>query len=148
MDKEKVINNLLDIRKLTGGADNPASEGMVNQDLFNIREIADNVNHPITEDEKDKCMQTIVDIAGKTIKELNFKPEMPVVFDDWFKLLNKPTQGEALSILYWIVFDIDVRTHEQQNLFDWIKGDNSEFIFMRRISKCIDAIKYGYEVEK
>jgi len=65
--------------------------------------------------------------------DFNFKPEMPIVFDEWFNLLNRPTQGEALSILYWIVFDIDVRTREQQNLFDWIKGDNSEFIFMRRM---------------
>lgn len=80
--------------------------------------------------------------------DFNFKPEMPVVFDEWFNLLNKPTQGEALSILYWIVFDVDVRTHEQQNLFDWIKGDGSESMFMRRISECVDAIKYGYEVEK
>jgi len=66
------------------------NKGKVLNNLMDIREIADNVNHPITEDEKDKCMQAIVDVAGETIKEVNSKPVMPKVWTDWFETYNLP----------------------------------------------------------
>lgn len=113
--------------------------------------LSNRINEVVTSEQPTSISWYKIAYASKLLQnelDFNFKPQMPVVFDNWFKLLNKPTQGEALSILYWIVFDIDVRTHEQQNLYDWIKGDCSESMFMRRVSRCVDAIKYGYEVDK
>lgn len=122
MNKEKVIGNLLDIRKLTVGADNPASEGMVNQDLFNIRKI-----------------------AIKTIDELHSKSYMPEVFDNWMKPLKEINTDvmSAVSPLDYLGMHGDKSDKNSINgkLYKWISLSPMNYV------RCLEAIIHDYEVK-
>lgn len=123
MNKEKVIGNLLDIRKLTGGADNPASEEMVNQDLFNIRKI-----------------------TSQTIDELHSKSNMPEVFDNWMNYIEESGQ-DNIELEFQLVLYMDIALDEpSENLRDWLNEKSSKS-FIEKINMCTNAILYGYEVK-
>lgn len=122
MDKEKVINNLLDIRELTDSADNPASEEMVNQDLFNIRKI-----------------------SSQTIDELHSKSYMPEVFDNWMRPLKEINTDvmSAVTQLDYLGMHGDKLDKKSVNgkLYEWICSSPMNYV------RCLEAIIHDYEVE-
>lgn len=85
-------------------------------------------------------------------KEANSKPVMPKVFDDWYKdqydrnfnILNKIIENYAR--IFWA--DFDGNDELSKNLMFWSARGNSSEDWLRKLIKGIDAIRYGYEVEK
>lgn len=82
-------------------------------------------------------------------KEVNSKPVMPKVFDEWVDYVG--TSGEEAladsfnTLLFWGLY----RDEPEENLFKWITNHSKSSLERTlRLSKCIDAIRYGYEVEK
>ncbi|PMD71484.1 hypothetical protein [Companilactobacillus nuruki] len=130
MNKAKIMDQLMDIRELTGGADVPISIETLNDDLMAIR-----------------------DISTDSIKELNVKPIMPKVFDEWYKDVIEsyggPNTRKTLAIAFNTLLTVDASIYDESELSlkDWFVESNS-IEDLDRISKCIDAIRYGYEVEK
>lgn len=123
MNKEKIMDQLMDIRELTGGADSPSID--LKRDSMVIRDISSNV-----------------------IKELNSKPVMPQVFDDWYKRsvqLKKEHPDRDIDLFYGLanVYLASFDTEESwKDIAGWLRGDIDKYLM------CIDAIRYGYEVEK
>lgn len=86
-------------------------------------------------------------------EELNSKPVMPKVFDEWYKNVIEshggPDTRKALSIVFNTLLTVESSIYDESesNLKEWlVESDSIEDL--DRISKCIDAIRYGYEVEK
>ena len=129
MNKEKIMDQLMDIRELTGGADVPTSIETLNDDLMAIR-----------------------DISTDSIKELNVKPVMPKVFDEWYKNVIEyggPDTRKALAIVFNTLLTVgsSIYDESESSLKEWlVESDSIEDL--NRISKCIEAIIHGYEVEK
>lgn len=87
-------------------------------------------------------------------KEVNSKPVMPKIFDEWHE-----EELELCSCCEDEIDDlIDLSTesympHDSNSayrLFEWINQNGQDDIKVKfgRFLKCIDAIRYGYEVEK
>lgn len=120
MDKEKMINNLLDIRKLTGIADTTASEKMIN--LFNIQRI-----------------------VSQTIDELHSRSCMPEVFDNWMRPLKEINTDvmSAVTQLDYLGMHGDKIDKNSINgkLYKWISSSPMNYV------RCLEAIIHGYEVK-
>ena len=86
-------------------------------------------------------------------EELNSKPAMPRVFDDWYKDVIESHGGtntrKTLAIAFNTLLTVDSSVYDESesSLKGWFVESNS-IEDLDRISKCIDAIRYGYEVEK
>lgn len=93
------------------------------------------------------------DVFKQTYKELNVKPVMPKVFDEWYKDVIKsyggPNTRKTLAIVFNTLLTVDASIFDESesSLKNWLIESNS-IEDLDRISKCIDAIRYGYEVEK
>jgi len=89
-------------------------------------------------------------ILEDIIKELNSKPVMPKVFDTWHKEeveIYDRIEGEVYSLI--IIYDRKTPTSNvksENELFTWL--NESWATKETKFIKCIDAIRYGYEVEK
>lgn len=87
------------------------------------------------------------------IEEVNSKPTMPKVFDDWYKDVIESHVGtntrKTLAIAFNTLLTVDSSVYDESesSLKGWFVESNS-IEDLDRISKCIDAIRYGYEVEK
>ncbi|KRK80254.1 hypothetical protein FD03_GL002576 [Companilactobacillus nodensis DSM 19682 = JCM 14932 = NBRC 107160] len=87
-------------------------------------------------------------------EELNSKPVMPKVFDDWYK--NDSIHGDPNTLKFKIIhFTVMVMwggkgIESQEQLCDWIKKTNKgKYTYdEERFARCIEAIIHGYEVEK
>lgn len=86
-------------------------------------------------------------------KEVNSKINMPKVFDEWYKNVIEshggPDTRKALSIVFNTLLTVESSIYDESesSLKEWlVESDSIEDL--NRISKCIDAIRYGYEVEK
>ena len=71
---------------------------------------------------------------------------MPGVYKDWIKSLKGLTQEEQLTWFHNIIFYPEINGFEDRLLYEWLTKDGSKSSFMLRISECIEAICYGYEV--
>lgn len=86
-------------------------------------------------------------------EELNSKPVMPKVFDDWYKDVIESHGGtntrKTLAIAFNTLLTVDSSVYDESesSLKEWFVESNS-IEDLDRISKCIDAIRYGYEVEE
>lgn len=84
-------------------------------------------------------------VAGK---KPNSKIVMPKVFDDWYKRavqLKKEHPDEDIDFFYGLAnVYLDPFNAEKswKDIAGWLHGDIDKYL------KCIDAIRYGYEVEK
>lgn len=121
MNKDKVMNQLMDIRELTGGADSPKAD--LKKDLMAIRNISSN-----------------------SIEELNSKPIMPPAFDEW----KKQYLNNRCELLYWIAeLESGGEESKQDNdLSDWLFENGIDDTFFHRYQMCVEAIFNGYEVGK
>lgn len=78
--------------------------------------------------------------------ELNSKPVMPKVFDEWLKKLESEDSDIASSVAGLVLLGLQGKVSKSRSLdgklYNWIyeKGDEA---FIR----CIEAIIHGYEVE-
>ena len=85
-------------------------------------------------------------------EELNSKPVMPKVFDEWYKNVIEyggPDTRKTLAISFNTLLTVDSSVYEESesSLKEWlVESDSIEDL--NRISKCIEAILYGYKVEK
>lgn len=85
--------------------------------------------------------------------ELDAKPVMPKVFDDWYKDVIESHGGtntrKTLAIAFNTLLTVDSSVYDESesSLKGWFVESNS-IEDLDRISKCIDAIRYGYEVEE
>jgi len=83
-------------------------------------------------------------------KEVNSKPVMPKVFDEWYKNVIEyggPDTRKALAIVFNTLLTVESSIYDESesSLKEWlVESDSIEDL--NRISKCIDAIQYGYEV--
>lgn len=83
--------------------------------------------------------------------ELNAKPTMPKVFDEWYKGVIESHGGKntrktlAIAFNTLLTVDSSVYDESESSLKGWFVESNS-IENLDRISKCIDAIRYGYEV--
>lgn len=79
-------------------------------------------------------------------KEANSKPVMPKVFDEW----KKQYLNNRCKLLYWIAeLESGGEESKQDNdLSDWLFENGIDDTFFHRYQICIEAILYGYEVEK
>ena len=83
--------------------------------------------------------------------ELNEKITMPKVFDDWYKDVIESHGGtntrKTLAIAFNTLLTVDSSVYDESesSLKGWFVESNS-IENLDRISKCIDAIRYGYEV--
>ncbi|WP_338231635.1 hypothetical protein [Companilactobacillus muriivasis] len=123
MDKGKIFENLLDIRELTGGADNPVTEKIKNKDLFHIR-----------------------NIATQTLDELVSKSNMPEIFDNWmrpFKQINADVRSVVIQLNY-LGMNGDKLDKDSVNgkLYDWISSSPDNYV------RCLEAIIHDYEVDE
>ncbi|MFD1418444.1 hypothetical protein [Companilactobacillus keshanensis] len=113
--------------------------------LMNIREWAGVVDHPATENEKDRYMHGIINLASETIKEVNSKPRMPKVFDDWASNYDVGTTA-GLDYALTDIFNAYMGSrYEFSDLDDWFRdGSDAD---EKKYSDCVDALCNGYEVE-
>lgn len=73
---------------------------------------------------------------------------MPEVYKDWIKSLGNLTQDESLAYFHNIIFYPDeINSTESWLLYEWLLEDGSKSSFMFKVSECIEAICYGYEVK-
>ncbi|MDR4934443.1 hypothetical protein RF371_11635 [Companilactobacillus paralimentarius] len=82
-------------------------------------------------------------------EELNSKPVMPKVFDEWDCEEHECCDCCEMEIenLISMYFKNDLASDNGRMLLKWInQGEFKENTV--RLLKCIDAIRYGYEVEK
>lgn len=79
---------------------------------------------------------------------INSKPVMPKVFDDWYKRavqLKEKHPDEGIDFFYGLAnvyLDSFNAEKSWKDIAGWLRGDIDKYL------KCIDAIRYGYEVEK
>lgn len=113
--------------------------------LMNIREWAGVVDHPATENEKDRYMHGIINLASETIKEVNSKPRMPKVFDDWYIQYGTIEDFMFSFVDSWKGNELESIT---QDFFAWLY-DKELMINTEKLSRCIEAIQSGdYEVKE
>lgn len=110
---------------------------------------------------KEKVMQAVYEMAdlqsicdkdirekaiNKVQKELYSKPVMPPAFDEW----KKQHLNNRCELLYWIAeLESGGEESKQDNdLSDWLFENGIDDTFFHRYQMCIEAILYGYEVEK
>lgn len=100
--------------------------------------------------EYQKSIENEVNVA---IDKLNSKPVMPKVFDKWYKDVIESYGGtdtrKTLAVAFNTLLTVESSIYDESesSLKDWfVESDSIEDL--DRISKCIDAIRYGYEVEK
>ena len=88
--------------------------------------------------------------------ELDAKPVMPKVFDDWYKDITAES-SDIQGIVTYFKFTIDGKYNNfgpEKTLFNWVhSGEYNRVLGMNlvdenRYRKCLEAILYGYEVEK
>lgn len=71
---------------------------------------------------------------------------MPEVYKDWIKSLKGLTREEQLIWFHNLIFYPEINGFEDRLLYEWLTKDESKSSFMLKVSECIDAIRYGYEV--
>ena len=88
--------------------------------------------------------------------ELYARPTMPKVFDVWYKDVTAES-SDIQGIVTYFKFTIDGKYNNfgpEKTLFDWVhSGKYNRVLGMNlvdenRYRKCLEAILYGYEVEK
>lgn len=88
--------------------------------------------------------------------ELDAKPVMPKVFDDWYKDITAES-SDIQGIITFFNSTIDGKYNNfgpEKALFDWVhSGKYNRVLGMNlvdktRYKKCLEAILYGYEVEE
>ncbi|WP_119325694.1 hypothetical protein [Companilactobacillus musae] len=131
MNKEKIMDQLMDIRELTGGADSPSID--LKKDLMAIR-----------------------DISSNTLKELNSKIVMPKVFDDWYQFVAKDCGENPEYLERWVYLsymeqapnsDQKFSSKEEIAFGKWLYGDVDD-TSARKQQLVTNAIMDGFEVEK
>jgi len=83
--------------------------------------------------------------------ELNSKPVMPKVFDEWIKLFGLNDYDDMklkLIAELYINFDEMKLNDVEFNLSNWLHDPINIFPDEDRYLKCVDAIVNGYEVKK
>lgn len=104
-----------------------------------ILEITDDFNMPSTNWKSNSLV--VRHKAKEGIKELNVKPVMPKVFNTWYK----NSYGDKFSKIYHFSKLIYLNVYENEieaKLLAWVYENDKRYL------SCIDAIRYGYEVEK
>jgi hypothetical protein len=82
-------------------------------------------------------------------EEVNSKPIMPKAFDDWDYEEHECCDCYEMEIqnLISMYFKNDLASDNGRMLLKWInQGEFKDNV--SRLLKCIDAIRYGYEVEE
>lgn len=118
-----------------------------------VNKLIDSIDSGLNDIEEDQqpVMQALTEYVRADVRdlkeELNSKPVMPKVFDEWYKNVIEyggPDTRKALAILFNTLLTVQ---SSESSLKNWlVESDSIEDL--DRISKCIDAIRYGYEVEK
>lgn len=83
-------------------------------------------------------------------KELNSKVTMPESFDKWHKIeleLCSCYQDEIIDLLTICTTDYVHMSNDEIELRKWMNRDDP-ITYSKKFLMCIDAIRYGYEVEK
>jgi len=83
-------------------------------------------------------------------KELNSKPVMPKVFNEWHKMeleLCSCYKDEIINLLETCTTIYVHMSDDEIGLLKWMSSDDP-IINDKRFLMCIDAIVNGYEVEK
>lgn len=87
--------------------------------------------------------------------ELDAKPVMPKVFDDWYKDITAES-SDIQGIVTYFKFTIDGKYNNfgpEKALFDWARTDEynrvlgMNLVDENRYRKCLEAILYGYEFD-
>ena len=93
--------------------------------------------------EKDKLDEEVQRMADKTYKEMNEKPVIPQFAADYIE----KWKYEGLIMHEWFTFDYDDEDEDEYKVAKWLY-DNDYKEKTTREHLLIDAIRYGYEVEK
>lgn len=121
MNKNEILDQLMDIRELTIGADSPGDN--LQADLMEIRKI-----------------------ASKSIEEVYSKPVMPKVFDEFATHFNLTKQQDeqgldgALEEVYMMYM---LGRSEFDDLEEYMRAHGDEEFY----TKCVDALVNSYEVD-
>ena len=91
--------------------------------------------------EKDKLDEEVQRMIDKTYKEMNEKPVIPQFVADYIE----KWKYETLIMNEWFTFDHD--DQDEDKVSKWLYNNDYE-TNKRRELMLIDAIRYGYEVEK
>lgn len=90
------------------------------------------------------------------IEEVNSKIKMPKVFDDWYKDITAESSDiQGIITSFKSTIDGEYNSYEpERELYIWVhSGKYNRVLEMNlidedRYKRCLEAILYGYEVEK
>ena len=98
--------------------------------------------------------ESVQDIEDLIISELNSKPVMPKVFDEWYKgsSYNDPDTPKFKIIHFTTMAMFGGKgIQKDEQLCKWIMKDKHGDKYAydeKRFIRCMEAIIHGYEVEK
>ncbi|CAJ2232160.1 hypothetical protein [Companilactobacillus paralimentarius] len=121
-----------------------------------VNKLIDSIDSGLNDIEEDQqpVMQALTEYVRADVRdlkeELNSKPVMPKVFDEWLTGLKKDkawTDYFILKRLNLIFFENLVgSSNEHKMYYDWLcKNDKKD---IKKYQKCVNAVLNGYEVDK
>lgn len=112
--------------------------------------------HEVTAETFGKIVDLSDQIDKEINKEVNSKPTMPKIFDDWYKDVTAESSDiQGIITFFNSTIDGEYNSYEpERELYIWVhSGEYNRVLGMNlvdenRYKRCLEAILYGYEVEK